>query len=76
MIYEVNKSSLFAAIEKENIDIVKLLLLNEKIDVNIPNIWNSYLSWNLKLSISIQLKKYILMSLKINYFNAIQNQFI
>ena len=33
-----NKTVLCAAIEKENIDVIKLLLTNDKIDVNIPYI--------------------------------------
>lgn len=35
-----NKTALFMAIELENIEIVKLLLSNSKIDVNASNIIN------------------------------------
>lgn len=39
-IYEIisyfNETILFIAIEKENTEIIKLLLSNDKIDVNIP----------------------------------------
>ena len=34
----IYKTALYLAIEKENIDIIKLLLLNDNIDVNIPYI--------------------------------------
>ena len=34
-----NKTALCLAVEKENIEIVKLLLSNDKIDVNILNIF-------------------------------------
>ena len=37
--YLFDKTALYLAIEKENIEIVKLLLSNEKIDVNIINIF-------------------------------------
>ena len=36
---KINKTALFLAIEKENIEIVKLLLSNKNIDVNIINIF-------------------------------------
>ena len=32
-----NKTALFQAVEKENIEIIKLLLTNDNIDVNIHN---------------------------------------
>ena len=35
----IYKTALYAAIEKENIEIVKLLLTNEKLDINILNIF-------------------------------------
>ena len=31
-----NKTAFYLAVEKENIDIIKLLLANTKLDVNIP----------------------------------------
>ena len=34
-----DKTALYLAIEKENIEIVKLLLSNEKVDINIINIF-------------------------------------
>ena len=35
---KINKTVFYSAIEKENIEIIKLLLSNDKIDVNIPYI--------------------------------------
>ena len=37
------KTALYRAVEKENIDIIKLLLVNDKIDLNIINILNKCL---------------------------------
>ena len=36
-----NKTALYLAVEKENIEIVKLLLTNDKLDPNILNIKNA-----------------------------------
>ena len=36
------KTVLFTAVEKGNVEIIKLLLANDKIDVNILNIINSF----------------------------------
>ena len=41
------KTTLYLAVEKENIEIVKLLLMNDKIDVNILNILIIYNLQNL-----------------------------
>ena len=38
LFYNLNETPLIAAIENENIEIVKLLLTKENIDVNIPKI--------------------------------------
>ena len=35
----IYKPALYAAVEKENIEIIKLLLMNDKIDINIPYIY-------------------------------------
>ena len=36
--YYIHKSSLFIAIENENIEIVKLLLKSKNLDINITNV--------------------------------------
>ena len=36
--YDFIKTSLYLAIEKENTEIIKLLLTNDKIDINIYNV--------------------------------------
>ena len=36
------KTALYLAVEKENIEIVKLLLMNDKLDMNIINILNIF----------------------------------
>lgn len=36
---KINKTALFLAIEKENIEIIKLLMSNENIDINIINVF-------------------------------------
>ena len=38
IISRINKTALYHAVEKENIEIIQLLLSNDKIDVNILNI--------------------------------------
>ena len=58
----LNESPLFLAIEKENIEIIKILLSNEKIDVNfgfilmkkINKIWNKLFVWHTFISYLIQ----------------------
>ena len=50
-------TALCLAVEKENIEIVKLLLTNDKLDINIVNI----------------LINNNLIKFKIKYFNGIQN---
>ena len=58
------KTALYSAVEKENIEIIKLLLNNDKIDVNIPYI--------LILNF-IKFKIIFLMEFIIKFFNEIQN---
>ena len=64
----MNKTALFKAIEKENIEIIKLLLNNSKIDVNILSILiifrfyeilNHAFQFNLKSYISMSFKNYV-----------------
>ena len=38
IISRINKTALYHAVEKENIEIIQLLLSNDKIDVNVLNI--------------------------------------
>ena len=59
---------LYAAIEKGNVEIVKLLLTNNKIDVNIINIPNIYLLKYLTLYFSITFIIIILIIFKILFF--------
>ena len=51
------KTALYLAIEKENIEIVKLLLTNNKLDINQRNILNIF----------------FFIKFKILFFNVIQN---
>ena len=39
-IIDFNKTALYLAVEKENIEIVKLLLTNDKLDINLGFILN------------------------------------
>ena len=51
------------AVEKENIEIVKLLLTNNKLDINISNIFNIFI---------IEIQNHISsITFKIIYFNEI-----
>lgn len=50
IINAINKTALFVAVENGNIDIVKLLLSNNNIDVNIINtIINHFFKWYFNL---------------------------
>lgn len=51
------KTALFLAVEKENVKLVKYLLMNDNIDFNIINISSLF----------------FLIELKITYFNCIHN---
>lgn len=49
-IYNFNKKTiLYAAVEKGDPEIVKLLLSKEKIDVNAKSIWNSIFQYHFKI---------------------------
>ena len=49
----LNETALFSAVEKENIEIIKLLLMSDKIDVNILSILIFFFVMKLKSYISI-----------------------
>ena len=76
------KTTLYIAVEKENIEIIKLLLTNDKTDINKINVlYNQKFQYNLKLSFSIAFILFyfnhisILISLIIlqtNQFNEIE----
>lgn len=34
------KTAFYNAVDKGNIEVIKLLMTNEKLDINIPNIYN------------------------------------
>ena len=57
----LNKTPLYAAIEKNNIDIVRLLLTNEKLDINIYNISNKivFSKFYFVTSIKFEINKFI-----------------
>ena len=42
ILIKLYKTALYLAVEKENVEIIKLLLSNNKIDVNIPYILNLF----------------------------------
>ena len=58
------KTALYLAVEKENIEIVKLLLTNDKLDINLLNILLLIILYNSKL--------FLLITFKILSFNEIQ----
>ena len=61
---------MYTAVEKENVEIIKLLLTNEKLDINLP-----YIIPYLNISNYI-LKKQTFIILKFKYFNDIHNFYI
>ena len=46
--YYIYKGALHIAVEKENIEIIKLLLSNEKLDINIPYIFKLFIKFKMK----------------------------
>ena len=65
---------MFAAVEKENIEIVKLLLSNEQIDVNIINISTKYFNYISKQIFQLHFKTNISIEFQNKYFNNISKQ--
>lgn len=60
------------AIEKGNVEIVKEILTNDKLDVNIINIFINIYFWNLKYNNLISfLVQFILITFKIKFLNKI-----
>ena len=64
------------AVEKENIEIIKILLNNDKLDINILNIFNIFLNIIDNHIIQCNLKPNHSITLKIISFNYIQNHII
>ena len=77
----IYKAALYLAVEKENIEIVKLLLTNDKLDINLLNIiYIFFIKFKIISFNKIQnhifqsyLKSYLSMKLIIISFNEIQN---
>lgn len=59
--FNIYTTLLYSAVDGENIEVIKILLANPKLDVNAPTIFNVFL-FEIKF--------------KIDYFNCIQNWFI
>ena len=64
------------AVEKENIEIIKLLLTNDKLDINILNILNIFIYNIQNHIIQLHSKSYHSMKFEIMLFNKIQNHII
>ena len=60
------------AVEKENIEIVKLLLTNDKLDINILNIFNIFINKILYYIIQLHSKLKLSITFKILYLESIQ----
>ena len=79
-ICKLNKTAFYLAVEKRNIEIIKLLLNNDKLDVNIPHIFNitKFMKFHFndfnyiwKQTFKLDFKSNILIWSKNNYFNKI-----
>ena len=70
---QIHKSALFLAIEKENIEIVKLLLINDKIDVNFLNVFNLFYLFHLIIYFN-DIQKILLIEFEIKFMDLIQNK--
>ena len=76
-----NKTVLYNAVEKENIEIIQLLLSNDKIDVNILNIFIIFILFKIKKlneisnqNIEWNFKSKYWMKFQIKILNKISNQ--
>ena len=76
----IYKTAFYLAVEKESIEIVKLLLTNDKLDINVLNIFhNFYIIFKIFFNIiqnhifQYYSKSYLSMIFKIISFNIIQN---
>ena len=85
------KTALYIAVKKENIKIIKYLLTNDGLDINIPNILNIFyriqnhifniiqnhiFQKNSKSYLSMKLIIISTMKFKIIYFNDIRNRIL
>ena len=64
------------AVEKENIEIIKLLLTNDQLDINFLNIFNTFIDKIQNHAIQYNSKLDHSMQFKIISFNEIQNHII
>ena len=55
-LFNIQKTALYIAVENENVDIIRLLLMNDKLDVNIISILSIIIQYNFNFIISITLK--------------------
>ena len=68
----IYKTALYLAVENENIEIVKLLLMNDKLDINVGYIFHIfYIIGN--LIFQLHSKSYLSKKFKVISFNYIQN---
>ena len=70
---KIYKTPLFGAIEKDNIEIVQLLLTNDKLDINFGYIFIQFFNRIQNYIFQFHSKSYISIKFKIIYFNLIQN---
>ena len=59
-----NKTALYEAVKRNNVEIAKLLINHEKIDINIYNIWANQF---------YKIQLILLNEITIQHFNVIQN---
>ena len=67
------KTPLYLAVENENIEIIKLLLSNDKLDTNLGYILNIFIYKMQNYIIQYKSKSYLSIKFKIISFNIIQN---
>ena len=68
ILIDIYETALYTAVKKENIEIVKLLLTNDKIDVNIFNILIYIFQYNSKIHIFNTIKN-IMIQLHSQLYN-------
>ena len=70
---QIYQTALYLAVKKENIEIIKLLLTNDKLDINLGYILNIFIYKIQNHIIQLHSKMYLSIIFKIISFNQIQN---
>ena len=79
LIQQLIKTAFYLAVERENIEIIKLLINHDKLDINLPYILELKFLWNLKSNFQITFAIYnqiIQQNSKSNYLMIFWNKIL